>query len=95
MGVAPRSRDSGTRRGRCFIPGGRASVRAVLDMGALVATKWNPIIGAFYRRLVAAGKPKKLARVARMRKRLTLLNTMVRTRERWCAEYIAPTLATT
>jgi len=81
-------------RGRRFIQGGRASVRAVLYMAALVATRWNPIIGAFYRRLVAAGKPKKLALVACMRKLLTILNTMARTRERWCVEYIAPTPAT-
>ena len=94
VGVAPLSRDSGTMRGRRFVQGGRASVRAVLYMGALVATKRNVIIGAFYRRLVAAGKPKKLALVACMRKLLTILNTMARTRQRWCAEYIAPMLAT-
>jgi transposase len=94
VGVAPLSRDSGTLRGRRFVQGGRASVRAVLYMGALVATRRNATIGAFYRRLVAAGKPKKLALVACMRKLLTILNTMARTRQRWCAEYIAPTLAT-
>lgn len=94
VGVAPLSRDSGTMRGRRFVQGGRASVRGVLYMGALVATKRNAIIGAFYRRLVAAGKPKKLALVACMRKLLIILNTMVRTRQPWCAEYIAPTLAT-
>jgi transposase len=94
VGVAPLSRDSGTMRGRRFIQGGRASVRAVLYMGALVATRRNPIIGAFYRRLVSAGKPKKLALVACMRKLLTMLNTMARTRERWCVEYITPTLVT-
>jgi transposase len=94
VGVAPLSRDSGTLRGRRFVQGGRASVRAVLYMGALVATRRNPIIGGFYRRLVAAGKPKKLALVACMRKLLTILNTMARTRERWCVEYIAPTLTT-
>lgn len=94
VGVAPLSRDSGTLRGRRFIQGGRASVRAVLYMGALVATRRNPIIRTFYRRLVAAGKPKKLALVACMRKLLTILNTMARTRERWCVGYLAPTLAT-
>jgi transposase len=94
VGVAPLSRDSGTVRGRRFVQGGRASVRAVLYMGALVATKRNAIIGAFYRRLVAAGKPKKLALVACMRKLLTILNTMVRTGQPWCAEYIPPTLVT-
>jgi len=87
VGVAPLSRDSGTMRGRRFVQGGRASVRAVLYMAALVATKRNPVIAAFYQRLVAAGKPKKLALVACMRKLLTILNTMVRTGERWSADY--------
>jgi transposase len=92
VGIAPLSRDSGTLRGRRFVQGGRASVRAVLYMGALVATKCNPVIRAFYQRLIAAGKPKKLALVACMRKLLTILNTMARTGERWSAEYHSPTL---
>ena len=87
VGVAPLSRDSGTLRGRRFVQGGRASVRAVLYMAALVATKRNAVIRAFYARLLAAGKPKKLALVACMRKLLTILNTMVRTGERWSAEH--------
>lgn len=78
VGVAPLSRDSGTMRGRRFVQGGRATVRAVLYMAALVATKRNPVIRAFYLRLVAAGKPKKLALVACMRKLLTILNAVVR-----------------
>jgi transposase len=86
VGVAPLSRDSGTLRGRRFVQGGRSSVRGVLYMGALVATKRNAVIRAFYARLLAAGKPKKLALVACMRKLLTILNTMMRTRQRWCAE---------
>lgn len=86
VGVAPLSRDSGTLRGRRFVQGGRASVRAVLYMAALVATKRNAAIRAFYQRLVAAGKPKKLALVACMRKLLTILNTMARTHERWRVE---------
>lgn len=94
VGVAPLSRDSGTMRGRRFIHGGRASVRGVLYMGALVATKYNPVIRTFYLRLLAAGKPKKLALVACMRKLLTILNTMVRTNQRWCAETVTPTLQT-
>ncbi len=73
-------------RGRRFIHGGRASVRAVLCM-ALVATKRNPVIRAFYKRLLADGKPKKLALAACMRKLLTILNTMARTGERWCSDY--------
>ncbi len=86
VGVAPLSRDSGTMRGRRFVQGGRANVRAVLYMGALVATRRNDVIRAFYLRLLAAGKPKKLALVACMRKLLTILNTMARTREPWRAE---------
>ncbi|MGH7635421.1 MAG: transposase, partial [Gemmatimonadaceae bacterium] len=86
VGVAPLSRDSGTLRGRRFVQGGRASVRAVLYMGALVATKRNVVIRTFHQRLVAAGKPKKLAFVACMRKLLTMLNVMVRTGQRWNAE---------
>lgn len=85
VGVAPLSRDSGTMRGRRFVQGGRATVRAVLYMGALVATRRNAVIRAFYQRLVAAGKPKKLALVACMRKLLTMLNTIVRTNTPWRA----------
>jgi transposase len=92
VGVAPLSRDSGTLRGRRFIHGGRASVRGVLYMAALVATKRNTVIRAFYLRLLAAGKPKKLALVACMRKLLTILNTMIRTNERWCPEVGTPAL---
>ena len=94
VGVAPLSRDSGTMRGRRFVQGGRATVRAVLYMAALVATKRNAVIRAFYQRLVAAGKPKKLALVACMRKLLTILNTMVRTGTRWNAEAGAEVLTT-
>jgi transposase len=86
VGVAPLSRDSGTMRGRRFVQGGRAPVRAVLYMAALVATKRNAVIRQFYQRLVDAGKPKKLALVACMRKLLTILNTMVRTNTQWNAE---------
>lgn len=83
VGVAPLSRDSGTMRGRRFVQGGRATVRAVLYMAALVATRRNAVIRTFYLRLVAAGKPKKLALVACMRKLLTILNVMVRTAQPW------------
>jgi transposase len=83
VGVAPLARDSGTLRGRRFIHGGRASVRGVLYMGALVATRRNPVIAAFYQRLLAAGKPKQLALVACMRKLLTMLNAMVRSGAPW------------
>lgn len=83
VGVAPLSRDSGTCRGRRFVQGGRATVRAVLYMAALVATRRNAVIKVFYERLVKAGKPKKLALVACMRKLLTMLNTIVRTNTPW------------
>ena len=94
VGIAPLSRDSGTMRGRRFVQGGRATVRAVLYMGALVATRRNAVIRLFYQRLVAAGKPKKLALVACMRKLLTILNTMVRTHTRWNAEAACRVLTT-
>lgn len=87
VGVAPLSRDSGTMRGRRFVQGGRATVRAVLYMAALVATKRNAVIREFYQRLLTAGKPKKLALVACMRKLLTILNTIARTEQRWSATY--------
>ena len=83
VGVAPFARDSGTLRGKRVVWGGRAPVRAVLYMGALVAARRNPVIRAFYHRLVAAGKPKKVALVACMRKLLTILNAMMRTNTTW------------
>jgi transposase len=91
VGVAPLSRDSGTMRGRRFVQGGRAAVRGVLYMAALVATRRNTVIREFYLSLVAAGKPKKLALVACMRKLLTILNTMVRTNTR-CVKAAAAVL---
>lgn len=92
VGVAPLSHDSGTLRGHRFVQGGRASVRAVLYMGALVATRRNSLIRAFYLRLLASGKAKKLALVACMRKLLTMLNTMVRTQQRWSADHMSGAL---
>lgn len=77
-GVAPYNRDSGTLRGRRTIRGGRVKVRRVLYMAALVATRFNPILKEFYRRLVAAGKPKKLALTAVMRKLVVLLNHLLK-----------------
>ena len=93
-GVAPLSRDSGTLRGRRFVQGGRAPVRAVLYMAAMVAARRNPVIKAFYERLVAAGKPKKLALVACMRKLLTVLNVMVRTTTPWNPDFAMMHVAT-
>ena len=85
VGVAPFNRDSGTHRGKRMIWGGRASVRAALYMAALVASRHNPVIRAFYESLCAAGKPKKVALVACMRKLLTILNAMIRTKSPWRA----------
>jgi transposase len=83
VGVAPLSRDSGRWRGQRQIWGGRAPVRAALYMAALVGTRFNPVLRAFYQRLLAAGKPKKLALTACMRKLLTMLNAMVRDHRPW------------
>ena len=83
VGVAPLNCDSGTLRGRRRIWGGRAHVRTVLYMGPLVATRYNPRIKAFYERLLAAGKVKKVALTACMRKFLTILNAMLKQRTPW------------
>ena len=85
VGVAPFNRDSGSMRGKRMISGGRAQVRRSLYMAALVATRFNPVIARFYQRLLAAGKPKKVALVACMRKLLTILNAMVRSGKPWDA----------
>src|SRR6185295_5109293 len=84
VGVAPLNRDSGTLRGTRRIGGGRAPVRTALYMGALVASRCNPVLKAFYHRLLAAGKAKKVALVACMRKLLTILNAMLKHRRPWC-----------
>lgn len=83
VGVAPMSRDSGTWRGRRTIQGGRATVRTALYMAALVASRRNATIRRFYLRLIANGKPKKLALIACARKLLTILNQLVRTATPW------------
>ena len=80
VGVAPFNRDSGTMRGRRTVWGGRARVRASLYMGALTASRYNPVIRDFYQRLLAAGKPKKVALTACMRKLLVILNSMLKHR---------------
>ena len=82
-GVAPFNRDSGTLRGKRTVWGGRARIRAVLYMGALVASRHNPVIRDFYQRLLAAGKPKKLALIACMRKLLVILNSMLKHGSPW------------
>lgn len=86
VGVAPINRDSGTLRGKRTTFGGRPQVRKVLFMAAMVASRFNPVIKAFYDRLVAAGKPKKLAITACARKLLTILNAMAKARKPFNAE---------
>ena len=92
VGMVPVNRDSGTMRGRRTIFGGRAGVRTALYMAALVATRFNPVIKVFYMRLLAAGKPKKVALVTCIRKLLTILNAMLRKNEEWNESYhhVAP-----
>ncbi|MGH8491913.1 MAG: IS110 family transposase [Moraxellaceae bacterium] len=86
-GVAPFNRDSGSLRGKRRIRGGRAGVRTVLFMATLSAVQHNPVIRAFYQRLVAAGKHKKVALVACMRKMMGLLNAMLRDGQSWNEKY--------
>ena len=85
VGVAPMNRDSGIMRGRRTTCGGRGSVRRMLYMATLVAVRWNPVMRTHYEHLLDAGKVKKLALVACMRKLLTILNAMLRDGESWRA----------
>ena len=88
VGVAPFNRDSGTLRDKRQIWGGRARLRAVLYMGAMVASRFNPVIRDFYQRLLAAGKPKKVALTACMRKLLVIFNSMLKSRSHWSIERV-------
>lgn len=83
VGVAPLNRDSGTLLGQRSVWGGRAPVRAVLYMAALSASRFNPVIRAFYQRLRERGKPVKVALTACMRKLLTILNAMIKNHHPW------------
>jgi transposase len=83
VGVAPFNRDSGTLRGTRTTWGGRAHVRATLYMSALVAVRYNPVLKAFYQRLCTAGKAKKVALTACMRKLVTMLHAMVKHQKPW------------
>jgi transposase len=83
VGVAPSNFDSGALRGRRMVWGGRVRVRSTLYMASLSATRHNPTIRAFYERLVAAGKPKKVALIACARKLLSILNAVMRDHARW------------
>jgi transposase len=89
VGVAPEARDSGLLWGPRRIWGGRGRVGAVRCTAALVATRFNPLFRAFYARLLAAGKAKKMALVARMRKQLTILNAILRSARPWQPPYAA------
>ena len=83
---------TGTLRGKRTVWGARSRVRAVLYMAALVASRYNPVIRDFYQRLLAAGKAKKVALVACMRKLLVILNAMLKHRSPWCD--MRPTFST-
>ncbi|MGH6922989.1 MAG: IS110 family transposase [Propylenella sp.] len=83
VGLAPWTRQSGKWKGKSFIGGGRADVRAALFLGAMVAARHNPDLKAFRDRLVAKGKPKLVALVATARKLLTILNAIIRDRQPW------------
>ena len=82
-GLAPYTRQSGQWRGKSFIGGGRATVRAALFMGAMTAVRYNPALRAFHQRLIAAGKPKMVALIAVARKLLTILNAILRDKKPW------------
>jgi transposase len=83
VGVAPFNRDSGTLRGRRTIWGGRAHVRATLYMATLIGVRYNPVLKVFYKRLLLAGKLRKVALTACMRKLLTILNAMIKHHTPW------------
>ena len=87
VGVAPLARDSGKLRGTRTCWGGRANVRAALYMPTLAAVRYNPVLTAFYDRLVATGKPKKVVLTACMRKLLTILNAMIKNHTLWDPQY--------
>jgi transposase len=90
VGLAPMNCDSGQMRGKRRITGGRASVRAVLYMAALVAVRYNPVIRAFYDRLLARGKLKKVALTACMHKLLIILNAMLKQKTVWRKVAVVP-----
>jgi transposase len=83
VGLAPFNRDSGQFRGKRRIGGGRASVRSALYLGAMSGVRCNPVLRDFYERLLAQGKPKKLALTAVAHKLLVILNAMARDRTTW------------
>lgn len=92
VGLAPINKDSGPRRGKRRVLGGRASVRSVLYMATLTATRYNPVIKSFYESLRCRGKEFKVAMTACMRKLLVILNAMVRDNKPWQEKPVAPEL---
>jgi transposase len=89
VGVAPFNNDSGPRKGKRRVKGGREAIRSTLYMATLSSIQHNPVIQLFYKRLVNAGKQKKVAIVACMRKLLTILNAMIRDDKAWHTEQSA------
>ena len=83
VGVAPMNRDSGSYREKRRVSGGRSKARTVLSMSMWSTIQYDPKIKAMYERLLAAGKPKKVAQVACMRKQLTILNAMMKNGTHW------------
>jgi len=83
VGLAPFTRQSGRWRGKSMIAGGRSAPRAAIFMAALTASRWNPVLRAFYCGLLARGKPKMVALIAVARKILTILNAMLRDKKQW------------
>jgi transposase len=83
VGVAPFCKDSGKKSGERHIKGGRANVRSALYMATFSAIQWNKTFKAFFDRLMAAGKKYKVALIAAMRKLITVLNVMVKTKSYW------------
>ena len=90
VGVAPLNNDSGERTGKRSTWGGRANIRAILYMATLAACRFNPPLAAFYKRLLERGKPPMVAIVASMRKLLTILNAILRTRQSWTPVALQP-----
>ena len=90
VGVAPINRDSGKMRGQRSVWGGRARVRTALYMGALVGSRHNPVLRDRYQRLLTAGKAKKVALTACMRKLLTILNAMMKSGQPWHPPAVTP-----
>ena len=93
VGVAPLNNDSGKFKGKRTTWGGRANVRSALYMATLSAARYDPTIKTFYQRLLAAGKPKKLALTACMHKLLTIINAVIKSGKPWQAGYPQPSQA--